>query len=72
MDEASLARLGEVGDETTLRHAAQLMTPAAVIARQSGREEITIADLEECQRLFLDPKKSAKILQDQAAAYITY
>lgn len=53
LDEASLARLGEVGDETTLRHAAQLMTPAAVIAQQSGREEISIADLEECQRLFL-------------------
>ena len=50
MDEASLARLGEVGDETTLRHA-QLMTPAAVIAQQSGRE-ISIADLEECQIVF--------------------
>ena len=72
MDEASLARLGEVGDETTLRHAAQLMTPAAVIAQQSGREEISIADLEECQRLFFDPKKSAKLLQDQADKFITY
>ena len=72
MDGASLARLGEVGDETTLRHAAQLMMPSAVIAQQSGREEISIADLEECQRLFLDPKKSAKLLQEQADKFITY
>ena len=29
LDEETLARMGEIGDETSLRHAVQLLTPAA-------------------------------------------
>lgn len=39
MDEESLAYLGEIGEETSLRHAVQLMTPAMVLARTAGRWE---------------------------------
>lgn len=37
VDEESLAYLGEIGEETSLRHAVQLMTPAMVLAKTSGR-----------------------------------
>ena len=66
VDEESLARLGEIGDATSLRHAVQLLTPAAVMAKTNGREEIVLGDLEEVGDLFLDAKASAKLLTEQA------
>ena len=71
VDEASLAHLGDVGEETSLRHAVQLLTPAAVLAKTNGREEITQGDLEECGELFLDAKASAKLLTEQADKYLS-
>lgn len=37
IDEESLALLGEIGEDTSLRHAVQLMTPALVLAKTNGR-----------------------------------
>ena len=44
----------------------QLLTPAAVMAKTNGREEIVLGDLEEVGDLFLDAKASAKLLTEQA------
>ncbi len=41
IDEASLAELGGIGERTSLRHAVQLLTPAALVAQTNGRETIT-------------------------------
>ena len=71
VDEESLARLGEIGDATSLRHAVQLLTPAAVMAKTNGREEIVLGDLEEVGDLFLDAKASAKLLTEQADKYLS-
>ena len=71
VDEESLAYLGDVGDGASLRHAVQLLTPAAVLAKTNGREEITLGDLEECGELFLDAKASAKLLTEQADKYLS-
>ena len=49
----------------------QLLTPAAVLAKTNGREEITQGDLEECGELFLDAKASAKLLTEQADKYLS-
>ncbi|PSC73753.1 ruvB 1 [Micractinium conductrix] len=71
LDEESLSYLGEIGEETSLRHAVQLMTPAAVLARTNGREGITRGDVEEAHELFRDAKFSARLLMEQADKYIT-
>ena len=47
VDEESLSYLGDVGSNTSLRHAVQLLTPAAVLAKTNGRDEIMMGDLEE-------------------------
>ncbi|KAI4998423.1 hypothetical protein ZWY2020_053765 [Hordeum vulgare] len=71
IDEDSLAFLGEVGQQTSLRHAIQLLSPASVVAKANGREKIFKADLKEVRGLYLDAKSSARLLQDQQGRYIT-
>ncbi|KAJ9511229.1 hypothetical protein QJQ45_017186 [Haematococcus lacustris] len=71
IDEDSLAYLGELGERTSLRHAVQLLTPAMMLAKTNGREEITRGDLEECDSLFHDAKFSARLLAEQADKYIS-
>jgi RuvB-like protein 1 (pontin 52) len=60
-----------VGEATSLRHAVQLLTPAAVLAKTNGREQINLTDLEEVGELFLDAKASAKLLTEQADKYLS-
>ncbi len=71
IDEESLAQLGKIGERTSLRHAVQLLTPAATLARTNGRDDIGRGDLEEIDGLFHDAKASAKLLAEQADKYIT-
>lgn len=70
LDEESLAHLGEIAEATSLRHAVQLLTPSAVLARTAGREEVTRGDLEEAASLFMDAKHSALLLLEQADRYM--
>ena len=60
-----------MGEATSLRHAVQLLTPAAVLAKTNGREQINLTDLEEVGELFLDAKASAKLLTEQADKYLS-
>ncbi|GFZ20465.1 P-loop containing nucleoside triphosphate hydrolases superfamily protein [Actinidia rufa] len=71
VDEESLAYLGEIGQQASLRftlrfrHAVQLLSPASVVAKMNGRDNICKADLEEVGTLYLDAKSSARLLQEQ-------
>lgn len=47
IDEEGLAYLGELSEGTSLRHAVQLLTPAATLAATNGRDDVTKVDLEE-------------------------
>merc|ERR1711959_92135 len=67
LDEDALARLGEIGNRTTLRYANQMLTPARILAETNGKEEISLDDVEEIDELFYDAKASAKILQKREA-----
>lgn len=69
--EDALTYLSEVGQQTSLRYALQLLTPAGIMARTHGRTEggITKADLEEVRAIFFDAKKSAKLLVEHAKDY---
>ncbi|GER53151.1 RuvB-like helicase 1 [Striga asiatica] len=71
IDEESLAYLGELGQQASLRHAVQLLSPASIVAKMNGRDSICKADLEEVSSLYLDAKSSAKLLQEQQDRYIS-
>ncbi|EZG55280.1 putative RuvB DNA helicase [Gregarina niphandrodes] len=58
----ALQRLGEIGSNTSLRYANQLLGPAAIIARTQQREQVTKEDVDEADSLFLDAKASAQRL----------
>jgi RuvB-like protein 1 (pontin 52) len=62
IDDEALSAMGEVGAKTSLRYAVQMLTPARIIAETSGREMITLNDVEEIDELFFDAKASAKLL----------
>lgn len=48
-----------------LRYAVQLLTPASLLGRVQGKENVEREQVEEINELFYDAKSSAKILQDQ-------
>ena len=62
IDEEALASLGEIGARTSRRYAVQMLTPARIIAQTSGREVISLVDIEEVDELFSDAKASARLL----------
>ncbi len=70
IDEAALNSLAERGSKTTLRYAVQLLTPAAIAAKISGRSVITQEDIDSIGDLFLDAKSSAAILKDKDKMYM--
>jgi RuvB-like protein 1 len=71
VDEESLAMLAEIGETTSLRHAAGLMTPADVLAKTNGRQGVARGDVEEAHLLFRDAKYSARLLTENADGYLT-
>lgn len=71
VDEDSLAALGGIADATSLRHAVQLLTPAATLATTNGRDGVSLGDVDEVSSLFHDAKYSAQLLLDNADKYIS-
>ncbi|KAI8901997.1 TIP49 C-terminus-domain-containing protein [Globomyces pollinis-pini] len=63
ISEDSLTALSEIGDKTSLRYAIQLLTPASVLCKINGRDQVTPDDIDEVNTLFFDAKASAQILQ---------
>merc|ERR1712032_1786652 len=64
IEEEALVALGEIGGNTSLRYAVQLLTPGPILAKTSGRESITKEDIQELDSLFYDAKSSAKVLAE--------
>lgn len=53
-----------------LRYALQLLTPASLLGRVQGKENVDREQVEEINELFYDAKSSAKILQDQQHKFL--
>ncbi|CAG4937085.1 unnamed protein product [Colias eurytheme] len=70
IDDDALAALSEIGANSTLRYAAQLLTPAALSSRADGSTRITPAHIEGVHTLFLDAKSSARILTQHSDKYM--
>eukprot|EP01114_Cavostelium_apophysatum_P009682 TRINITY_DN2291_c0_g1_i2.p1 TRINITY_DN2291_c0_g1~~TRINITY_DN2291_c0_g1_i2.p1 ORF type:complete len:396 (-),score=132.85 TRINITY_DN2291_c0_g1_i2:60-1247(-) len=66
----ALASLGQIGTKTSLRYACQLLTPAKILSRTSGKTQITKEDIDELGTLFLDAKASAHQLKEHEAKYL--
>ncbi|PZC85290.1 ruvB-like helicase 1 [Helicoverpa armigera] len=70
IEEEALTALSEVGANSTLRYAAQLLTPASLAARADGSQRITPAHITSVHTLFLDAKSSARILTQHSDKYM--
>ncbi len=71
MDEEALNYLTDIGSETSLRYAVQLIAPASNIASYHKRKEIRKEDVEEAAKLFVDVKKSMKYLKEYEKMMLT-
>ncbi|CAN6598139.1 ruvB-like protein 1 [Trichomonascus vanleenenianus] len=67
---AALDKLARHGAETSLRYALQLLAPAFVLAQANNRSEIEVVDIEECESLFLDAKRSAQLVKAQNGKFM--
>lgn len=65
ISEAALDKVSEAG-RISLRYALQLLTPASIVARCRGSQEIGVMDVAECQDLFLDAGRSALLLNERS------
>jgi len=68
--EAALEALAKEGEKTSLRYALQLMSPASIVAKMQGRDQIDVQDITECGNLFLDTKRSAKIVREEKGMFV--
>ncbi|TVY80994.1 RuvB-like helicase [Lachnellula suecica] len=64
--EAALDKISEHGSRISLRYALQLLTPSSILARVSGRNQIDVMDVAECEDLFIDARRSAAIVNGEA------
>lgn len=62
ISEAALDKIADHGSRISLRYALQLLTPSSILARVSGRNQIDVVDVGECEDLFIDARRSAAIV----------
>jgi len=63
LSDDALNSLANISDSTSLRYVLQLLSPANVLAQTASRSQVEPSDVDECQLLFLDSKRSTKILE---------
>ncbi|KAK2627587.1 hypothetical protein QTJ16_003553 [Diplocarpon rosae] len=66
--EAALDKIAEDGARVSLRYALQLLTPSSILARVSGRNQIDVQDVAECEDLFIDARRSAAIVNSETGS----
>lgn len=70
LDDEAIAVLSQIGVNTSLRHAVQLLTPSNILAKLNGKSVISKDEIDEVNSLFYDAKKSSLILKSQEAKYL--
>jgi len=70
IEEKALNALAKVGEAASLRYAVQLLTPAKILAHTQARDTITMDDITEVNKLFIDAKASAQMLAASADKYL--
>ncbi len=64
LEEGALSLLVKLGVENSLRYAVQLLTPSLEVAKLRGRDKVSLEDVEEARRLFVDVKQSMAYLKE--------
>lgn len=67
----ALEKVASHGAKISLRYALQLLTPSSILAKVNGRQSIEPADVEECEDLFIDARRSAQIVEGANGAFIS-
>lgn len=67
----AIQRLSGHGTKVSLRYALQLLTPSSILAKVNGRQEIAPEDVAECEDLFIDAGRSAKVVEAANGAFIS-
>lgn len=67
----ALAKLGEVGQKTSLRYAVQLLSPCKTLADTQGKSSVTLQDVEETVQMFCHTKDSVKLLKEQSSKFVS-
>ncbi|RWS20764.1 ruvB-like 1, partial [Leptotrombidium deliense] len=70
LDDEALNYLADIGSNTTLRYAVQLLNPANQLAKVNRTNIIDSKMIKEVSELFLDAKNSAKILAEKKETFI--
>jgi len=72
ISEAAIDKISKHGALISLRYCLQLLTPASILAKSGGRSEIDVQDVAECEDLFVDARRSARLLSGESGrAYIS-
>lgn len=71
ISEAAVERVASHGTSVSLRYALQLLTPSSILAKVNGRTEISPDDVAECEDLFIDARRSAKVVEGAGNAFIS-
>ncbi|KAL7674102.1 hypothetical protein ACOME3_000382 [Neoechinorhynchus agilis] len=67
----ALELLTEIGEETSLRYAIQLLYPAQIVAGVKEKDLVEKDDVQEARAMFLDVKESSKALLSAGTKFIT-
>ncbi|XP_053672157.1 ruvB-like helicase 2 [Anopheles nili] len=68
----ALMVLGRIATETSLRYAIQSITTASLVSKRRKAADITVEDIRKVYSLFLDEKRSSKILKEYQDEYLFY
>lgn len=66
----ALALLTKIGQEAGLRYASNLITAAGIAAGKRRAKEVEVGDVERCYRLFYDPARSARFVEEFEGRFI--
>ena len=72
LSDEALVILGRIAMETSLRYSIQSITTAHLVSRRRKSPEITVDDIKKVYSLFLDEKRSSKILKEYQDEYLFY
>lgn len=70
MSQQALEFLTEIGLQTTLRYAIQLITTSSLLASKRKSGEVDVADVRRGYSMFLDVKRSTDYLKDHQSQYL--
>jgi len=64
LSKEALELLADLGVKYSLRYAIQLLRPASILASKRGKSEVSVDDIEEVSKLFIDTKRSIEFIKE--------